>query len=203
MRHKIPKMEFGKMGIRVATVIFILCITCSVAYASSGSEGGHHATPFGLDMIFAIINFVLLAGFFLYLYKKRASGTFEKRSLDVKIEMEQAAEAKRQAEAKFRQYESRIEGLDAEINKIRESNREDAERERENILADARKQTERMIQQAELTAKQEVESAKRALRREASELAAGMAEELVKKSMTAEDQRNWVTSYIEKIGELQ
>jgi F-type H+-transporting ATPase subunit b len=170
---------------------------------ASGGEGEHHATPFGKDMIFSIINFVILMGLFFFLYRKKGSGSFAKRSLDVKIEMEAAAEAKEKAEAKYNEYKARIDNLDAEIEKIRTLTQEDAGRERESILAEARKQSERMVEQAELTAKQEVESAKRELRREAAELAAGMAEELVKKSMTPEDQSNWVSSYIEKIGETR
>ena len=202
MKYKERDMELRKMASRAGLLLFMLCITCTAAYASGG-EGEPHATPFGKDTIFSIINFVLLMGLFFYLYKKNASGSFAKRSLDVKIEMEEAAEAKKQAEAKYNEYKARIDNLDAEIAKIRSLAKEDADRERESILAEAGKQSERMVEQAELTAKQEVESAKRELRREAAELAAGMAEELVKKSTTPEDQNNWVTSYIEKIGETR
>jgi len=201
-KDKGSNMELTKLGTRVGAFVFILVITCSPVLASSGG-GEHHAPAFGKDMVFSIVNFVLLVAVFLYLYRKNASGAFAKRSLDIKIEMEEAAEAKRQAEAKYQEYKSRIEGLDREISQIREASAADAVREREALLAEARKQSDRMIQQAELTAKQEVESAKRELRREAAELAAGMAEELVRKSMTPEDQKNWVTSYIAKIGETR
>jgi len=123
--------------------------------------------------------------------------------MNVKIDMADAAEAKKQAEAKYHEYKSRIDNLDAEIGRILAAARQDGERERESMLAEARKQAQRLLEQAELTARHEVASAKRALRREAAELAAGMAEELVKRSVTAEDQNSWVASYIEKIGETR
>jgi len=180
--------------------VFMLNITASAAFASGGEP---HATPFGKDMIFSIVNFVLLVLLFLYLYRKNASGSFAKRSLGMKIEMQEAAEAKRQAEAKYGEYKARIENLDKEISKIRDLAREDGDRERETILAEARKQAQRLLEQAELSARQEVENAKRALRQEAADLAAALAEDLVRKSATPQDQNNWVTSYIEKIGETR
>ena len=177
--------------------------------AGHGTEEGaahaaaHHRPSFGMPMVFSLINFGLLVIAFLYLYKKKASGAFEKRSLEVKIEMEEAAEAKRQAEAKYKQYQARLDALDKEIEKIRQLAREDAVAERERLLAEAQKQTERMVEQAELTAKQEILNAKRKLRKEAAELASQIAEEQIKKAMTIEDQKNWVSSYIERIGELR
>lgn len=198
------------MGVRIrsawclfagsALLPFLLC-----APALAGSEGGaeHHAAGFGMPMVYSIVNFVLLAAAFVYLYRKRGAGMFEKRSIEVKLQMEEAAEAKRQAEAKYQEYQKRIAGLDREIAKIRELVEADAEKERQAILADAQKQAEKMFRQAELTAKQEIEEARRQLRRDAAELAAELAAEIVKKAARPEDQRNWVNTYIEKIGEMR
>jgi F-type H+-transporting ATPase subunit b len=203
MKNKGRNMDFRKTGIQAGTIVFILNITSSQLFASSGGGAEDHVPVFGMDMVYSIINFVLLVALFIYLYRKNASGAFAKRSLDVKLEMEEAAEAKRKAEAKYQEYQSRINNLDKEIGAIRALTSEDAAKDRELILDEARKQAERMVEQAELTAKQEIESAKRELRREAADLATGMAEERVRKSTTAEDQKNWVTSYIEKIGETR
>jgi len=171
--------------------------------AASG-EGGEHGRPgFGWAVVFQIINFTLLVSLFVYVYRKKSSGAFEKRSLEVQSEMESAQEAKQQAEAKFNEYKKRIDQLDVEIKKIRDMAAEDAEREKTSILEAAQKQSEKLVKQAELTAAQEVEQARRQLRKEAAELAAGMAEEVIKKAVTAEDQKSWVNAYIEKIGELR
>lgn len=180
--------------------ILLLFVIRSAALAAGGD---HHEAHFGKETIFAIINFVILMSLFYYLYRKNASGAFARRSVDVKMEMSEAAEARKRAEAKYGEYKARIDNLDAEIGQILAMAREDGERERESILAEARKNAQRLLEQAELTARQEVENAKRALRREAAELAARMAEDLVKRSATAEDQSRWVTSYIEKIGETR
>lgn len=193
----------AKIALCFGVLVLFAALSYTGSFASAEGGGEQHAASLDEMMIFNIINFILLAALFIYLYRTRSSGAFEKRSLEVQIEMEEAAEAKKQAEAKYSEYKARIDRLDEDLKKIREMAKEDAEKERETILTEARKQSEKMIKQAEITAKQEVDQAKRDLRREAAELAAKMAEEIVKKAVTPEDQKKWVTSYIEKIGELR
>jgi F-type H+-transporting ATPase subunit b len=181
----------------------LLFLCASAALASSEGEAGGHAAGFDMSMVYSIINFVLLVIAIVYLYRKKASGTFEKRSLEVQMEMEEAAEAKRQADAKYQEYRKRLEQLDKEIGKILEVTQDEAEKERQKILEEAQKQAEKMLRQAELTARHELDEAKRQLRREAADLAADLAAEIVKKAAGPEDQRSWVQTYIQKIGEMR
>lgn len=191
------------LGLVAGLVLIIVAFACPAVFASGGAEGGHEPVGFGKDMVFKIANFLALVAFFVYLYRKKSAGAFEKRSLEIKMEMEKAAEAKNKAEEKYREYKARIEGLDQEINNIRDLAKKDAAKEHETIVAEAGKQAEKMIKQAELTAKHEVEQAKKLLRQEAADLAAEMAAELLKKAITPEDHKSWVTSNIEKIGEIR
>ena len=101
------------------------------------------------------------------------------------------------------EYQTRVAQLDDEIGKIMELAKGDAAKERALIVEEAKKQSEKIVQQAELTAKHEVVLAKQELRKEAAELAAKMAADAVKGAATPEDQRNWVKTYIDKIGEVQ
>jgi F-type H+-transporting ATPase subunit b len=154
-------------------------------------------------MIFQIINFILLVCLLVYVYRRYSSGSFEKRSLEIQMAMENAAKAKKAAEDKYLEYQTRVAQLDDEIGKIMELAQGDAAKERESIVEEAKKQSEKIVQQAKVTAKYEVELAKQELRREAAELAAQMAADAIKKAATPEDQRNWVKTYIDKIGEVQ
>jgi F-type H+-transporting ATPase subunit b len=178
-----------------------------MCWASSGEEEGHHEAHhevhFGKEMIFQIINFILLICLLLYVYRKNASGAFAKRSTEIQAAMDEAGRAKKEAEDKYLEYQARIAQLDEEISRILELSREDAAKEKVSIIEEAKRQSERIAQQAELTAKHEVVLAKHELRREAAELAAEMAAEAIKKATTPEDQRKWVQAYIDKIGEVQ
>ena len=185
----------------------ILGLAGPVCWAASGAEEGHHEAHhevhFGKEMIFQIINFILLVCLLLYVYRKNSSGAFEKRSVEIQGAMEEAAKAKKDAEDKYLEYQARIAQLDEEISKILDLSKEDGEREKASIIEEAKRQSERIIEQAELTAKHEVVLAKHELRKEAAELAAEMAAEAIKKATTPEDQRKWVQAYIDKIGEVQ
>jgi F-type H+-transporting ATPase subunit b len=179
-----------------------LAIAGPSAWASGEGEASH-GPHFGKEMIFQIINFILLVCLLLYVYRKNASGSFEKRSLEIQTAMEEAAKAKKAAEDKYLEYQTRVAQLDEEIGKIMELSKGDADKERASIVEEARKQSEKIVQQAEVTSKHEVQLAKQALRKEAADLAAQMAADAVKKATTPEDQRNWVQAYIDKIGEVQ
>jgi F-type H+-transporting ATPase subunit b len=117
--------------------------------------------------------------------------------------MEEAANAKKAAEDKYLEYQTRVAQLDDEIGKLLALSKGDAEKEREAIIEEAKKHSEKIVQQAELTAKHEVALAKQELRREAAVLAAQMAADAIRNATTPEDQRNWVQAYIDKIGEVQ
>ena len=196
---------FMKIAVAISISGLIVAMAGSAALASSGGEGGHgegqHAVHFGKAMVFQIINFILLVCLLVWVYRKNAAGAFEKRSLEIKTAMEEAAEAKKAAEDKYLEYQARISQLDEEIERILELSRQDAEKERASIVEEAKKQSEKIVQQGELTAKHEVVLAKQELRREAAELAARMAADAIKQAATPEDQRKWVQDYIAKIGD--
>ena len=203
------RREARLMKIAAALMVagLFLALWGSAGWATSEAEGGHqeahHEVHFGKETIYQFVNFILLCGLLLYVYRKNASGAFEQRSLEIQTAMEDAAKAKKAAEDKYLEYQARIAQLDEEIAKILELAREDGIKERDSIIEEAKRQSEKIVQQADMTAKQEVLMAKQELRREAAELAAGLAAEAIKKAMKPEDQRNWVKAYIDKIGEVQ
>ena len=201
------KAWFMKISVAIMICGAFLALAGPAVWASSGGEEGHeeahHEVHFGKEMVFQIVNFILLVCLLLYVYRKNSAGAFEKRSLEVQTAMEEAARAKKEAEDKYLEYQTRVAQLDEEIGKILEVSREDAEKERTSILEEAKRQSKKIVQQAELTARHEVVLAKQELRKEAAELAAEMAAEAIKKATKPEDQRSWVKAYIDKIGEVQ
>ncbi len=185
----------------------VLALSSPVVFASGGGEEGHqeaqHEAHFGKAMIFQTINFILLVILLVYVYRKNAGGAFEKRSEEIQTAMEEAARAKKAAEDKYLEYQTRVAELDTEIGKLLELARGDAEKERASIIEEAKRQAAKIVEQAELTARHEVVLAKQALRQEAAELTAQMAADAIRKAATPEDQRKWIQTYIDKIGEVQ
>ena len=186
-----------------AVSVLVFMCACGVALAThEAAGGGSHGAAFGRGEIFQIINFVLLVILLVYVYKKYAGGGFEKRSQHIKIAIEEAQQAKRKAEALFADYRSRLDNVDKEIGDILDRAREQAQRDREQIIKEARAQAEKIVRQAELTARQEVVQAKQRLREEAVDLAAQLAVEVLRRSVTQEDHARLVDMYHKKLGEM-
>ena len=80
--------------------------------------------------------------------------------------------------------------------------RREGELERERILANAHDMAQKITAEAEKTAESEILRARTELRQEASRLAIVLAEELLKKQITAGDQQRLVNEYVSKVGEL-
>lgn len=198
---------FLRLWVAVLIAGAVLALASPAVFAAGGGEGGHqeaqHAAHFGKSMVFQLINFALLVILLVYVYRKNAGGAFEKRSEEVRTAMEEAAKAKKAAEDKYLEYQTRVSELDAEIEKLFELAGRDADKERASMIEEAERQAAKIVEQAELTARHEVVLAKQALRQEAAELTAQMAADAIRKAATPEDQRKWVQTYIDKIGEVQ
>ena len=77
-----------------------------------------------------------------------------------------------------------------------------ARQELDRILASAHEMAQKITAEAEKTAESEILRARTELRQEASRLAITLAEELLKKQITAGDQQRLVDEYVSKVGEL-
>jgi len=75
--------------------------------------------------------------------------------------------------------------------------------EKTRILEEAERAAEDIKRQAEAAVQAELVDAKRLLRNEVAEQAAAMAEELIVKNLTAEDQVAITEQYLERVGAVQ
>ena len=86
-----------------------------------------------------------------------------------------------------------------EIEEITKMLAEQGAAEKKKILENAQHEAERIKQQARFMADQEVKKAQAILRKEAVELAANMAEALLKEKITERDHKRLIDEYIEKV----
>lgn len=166
--------------------------------AAAHGETHEAATP-DKSFAFSVVNFVLLAALLVYGYKKFGAETFPQRRAQIAQAMEEAARAKAEAEAKYKDYRERVSNLEREIEALKATYRGDAETEKAAIVAAAREAAERMKVQAERTATLEVAKARSELRAEAAALAIDLAERIVTERINAEDQERLVREYVEKL----
>lgn len=191
-----------KKGHLVAITAGLLLISASVAMASGGE--GHHVDSGVLlkDFLYRCLNFALMAGLLGYFVSKPIRKGLAGRREGIEKSLQEARAAKEEAEAKFAEYDRKLSKASAEIEEIYAGIKREGELEREKILANAREMAEKIKQEAEKSAGHEVNKARTLLRQDAARMAIEIAENLLNKNFTGEDQSRLVDEYMQKVGEL-
>ncbi len=176
---------------------------CAAAVAFAAEEGGAHQgggihIPWG-EVIKQAINFLLLAGVLVYFLRKPVSSFLKERSDLLRKAIEDAAKARAEAAEKLAAIESRTAKLAGEIAGMNAKMDVEAAAEARRLQETAAVEISRIRAQSEFTGEQEVKKAREELRREASLLTARAAEELVRKTLSPEDQDRLVRENLEKI----
>jgi F-type H+-transporting ATPase subunit b len=184
-------------------VVPLAASLCAAAVAFAAEEGGAHQgggvhIPWG-EIIKQAINFLLLAGVLVYFLRKPISSFLKERSDLLRKAIDDAAKARAEAAEKLAAIETRTAKLADEIAGMNAKMDVEAAAEARRLQETAAVEISRIRSQAEFTGEQEVKKAREELRREASLLSARAAEELVRKTLSPEDQERLVRENLEKI----
>jgi len=175
-----------------------LFLVTSVVYASGGGEGGHEGSKW-VDFLWKTLDFVVLVGFLYWLLAAKIKEFFVGRRQSIKDSLEKSSEQKAEAERKFREYSEKIDKASAEIDGIFEMIKAQGVAEKQKIIEDAEKIAQKMKEDAQMRTEQELKKASDQLRTEAVLLSVQMAEEILKKNITAQDHEIMVREYMDKV----
>jgi len=156
----------------------------------------HEEEPASPPFIFMLLNFALLLGLLAWKGRPVAQKVAEERHDLIKAALDEAAKLRKQAADKLAEYEARLKDADAEIAKLVEGMRVDAENEKKRILAAAEAQAQLMKRDAELRIAAEIELARAQLTREVTAASAAATEKLLREKLTAGDQQTLVNAFI-------
>lgn len=190
---------------RHVTVIATAAFTLGMVGVVLASGGEGHQVDSGVvlkDFLYRCLNFAILAGLLGFFLAKPVRQGLAGRREGIEKALQDAAQVKADAEARFAEYDVKLSRAAAEIEEIRNAIRKEGEVERERILANAREMAEKIKTEAERAADNEVSRARSELRREAARLAITLAEEMLNKNFTNEDHERMVSEYLQKVGEL-
>ena len=194
-------MKYAKHVKAVALTLLLLTATASAALAAGG--GGHaDAGALIKDFLWRSLNFAITLGILIYFVRKPAKNALRERSENIARDLDEAQKSREDAEAKFAEYDEKLNKAEAEIEQIAADLKKEGELERDKIIAAAKEQAEKIKQEAEKSAAFEVARARAELQQEAARLAVELAEELLKKNVNDKDQNNMVDEYMKKVGEL-
>ena len=184
-----------------ALLVMSLVLIPVAVFAAGG--GGHADSGAVLkDFIYRCFNFALMVGLLAYFVTKPIRKGLKGRTEEIENKLAEAEAAKEAAEAKHREYSEKLAKATEEIASIAASIRREGEMERDKIIAAATEMAAKIEQEAENKAAGVVAKARTELREEAASLAVELAEDLLKKQVSADDQKRLVEEYMQKMGEL-
>ncbi|MEN6359532.1 MAG: ATP synthase F0 subunit B [Smithella sp.] len=179
--------------------ILIVLITACVAFASGGEGGGEGGGNKWFDFAWKAFNAALLIGFLAWLLAPKIKSFFAGRRQEIKESLENATVQKAEAEKQYREYAEKIDKASQEIDGIFEMIKAQGVVEKQKIIEDATKVAQKMKEDAQARIEQELKKASGQLRSEAVVLSVQMAEEILKKNITAQDHEAMVKEYMDKV----
>jgi len=188
--------------VRALLSLLLLASTAAGAAAAGGGAGAPGAVIPWWDLFKQLVNFSILVGVLVYFLRKPLASFLKERSELLRKSIGDAARAREEAAAKLSAIEARMSGLADEIAGMSRKMDAEADEEARRIREIAEIEIERVRTQARFAAGQEVKKAREELRREAAGLSIRAAGEIVKRTITPEDQERLVRENIDKIREI-
>jgi F-type H+-transporting ATPase subunit b len=156
--------------------------------------------PMSAPFVLMVLNFVVLLVILAKFGGPAARKMAESRSDQIKSALDDASKLRDQAKAKLDEYTAKLAASDAEIKKMIDGIRADAEEDRKRVMATAEAQAIALKKDAEERIAAEISRARHALSREVAIAAASAAEKLLKDKTTAGDQTKLVDGFISDLG---
>ena len=179
------------------------------AHGAMDDHGGGHHAPDSLspeklkDLGFRVMNFIVLLIILVKFGAKPIASGLGARRTQIREELEDLELKKVEAERAYKEFSEKLASVEKDVETIVEKAVAQAEVEKVRIIEAAEKSAEDIKRSAEMAIANEITAAKRALKIDATEQAAVMAEELIIKNLTADDQVKIIEDYLDKVGAVQ
>lgn len=184
---------------------FFLSIALVLSFAglvwAAGGGGGHEDVDNSWRKIdtWKAMNFGILAVLLFFMTKKPGAQFFSSRKKNIADEINELEKKKADAEKKLAEYQARFKNLDKESKQIVEDYIKQGKEAKKRILAEAQAQAEKLEGMAKQNIEQELKTAKAMLQQEIVQKAMEKAEEIIKSSISTEDQEKLVDEYLKKV----
>jgi len=182
----------------------------SVSGEDSHAEEGSHGTSGGSlsaaklkDLFWRVINFIALMIILVKFGAKPIGSALAGRQRGIKDEISDLEARKAEAERSYREFEAKLSTVEKDIDRIVEKAVAQAEIEKVKIIEKAEQAADDIKRQAELAIQNEIMEARRTLKNDVADQASVMAEELIVKNLTPEDQVKIIEDYLDKVGAVQ
>lgn len=153
------------------------------------------------QILISLLNLLIL----FLLFKKFLFGPVNKmlakRQGEIDAKYDAADEAKRIAEEDKLLWDEKITTAKAESDEIIKKAQDSAKRQGETIVTNAKEQADGIVRQAQVQAQLEMKKAEEGIKKEIVEVSTALANKLLEREINADDHRDLIDSFIEKIGD--
>jgi len=176
--------------------------------AGHASDAGHvvqnSLSPAKIkDLGLRVMNFAALMIILIKFGAKPIGSALSGRRKQVKDDLESLEAKKAAAERSYKEFSTKLASVEKDVDQIVEKAIAQAEIEKAKIIDRAEKMAEDIKRQAQMAVANEVTAARRMLKNEIADQAAVMAEALIIKNLTGDDQVKIVEDYLDKVGAIQ
>ena len=153
------------------------------------------------QILISLLNLLILFLLFKKYLFKPVNNMLAKRQSEIDARYDEADEAKRVAEEDKALWNEKIGTVKAETDEMIKKAQESAKRQGETIVSKAKDQADSIVRQAEIQAQLEMQKAQEGIKKEIVEVSTALANKLLEREINAEDHRDLIDSFIEKIGD--
>lgn len=184
-------------------VLLMLAIAMIPALAlAAGGGDGHGPAKANLPALARHgINLLMLIGILWWALRGPLGDFLSFRRAEVKDQLEASAKAKAEAEARYAELKGRLENFEAELEELRARVRTEAENESNTLMVNAERAAKGLTEAAERTVAEELRRARAELKAEAVELSVQIAEDILTKNITDDDQARLTGDYLSRVEE--
>jgi len=202
------RRKWKKIGVITIAVISVLSMA-GLLYASGGEHGGGHEVKDSLspaklkDLLWRTLNFAALMIILIKFLAKPLVDGLRGRQEGIRDKFDNLEAQKSEAEREYKEYEAKIAGMDAQLDKMIGNAIAQGEVEKKRIIDEANQAADNIKRQAENAVQNAMAEARKDLMDEVADKAAIMAEEIIKKNLQDADQVKLVENYLDKVGALK
>ena len=151
------------------------------------------------QILISLLNLYLLFLIVKRFLLKPVKAVLEERRRELDSQYDAAEEERRIALASRREWETKMQAADAEANAVLQSAAERAKHRGDALMAEAKLRADSIVRLAENEADLERKKAVEGVKREIIEVSGALTEKILGREINAEDHRNLIESFIEKM----
>ena len=156
-----------------------------------------------LPTIARLFNFALLAAALVYLLKSPIAVYLSSRATQIRQDLVAAKDLRERATAQLAEIDQKLKTLPSELDGLKVRGAEDVKAEQARIAQAAAAERERLLEQTRREIATRLRLARRELTEHAAQLAVQIAEQRIRRSITADDQLRMVDRYTTQLKEAR